>query len=343
MTHTIAVEDADISFTCSDGETILVAAERAGYTMPYSCRKGVCASCEGFLSKGDVKQRSKEIAGPSGKVLFCTATAKSDLTIRPRRIQRHDPSARKKIQARVFRISRPADDVAILQLRFPASIRAKFKAGQYLRIRTPDGDERSFSMANPPQESDGVQLHIRHVPGGAFSEKVLTSLRLDDRLEIEVPFGEFYLREDDQARYVFIATGTGFAPLKSILDDMIRRRLNREVRFYWGGRGRADLYLAQTCAKWAKRYPWFTFIPVLSEADTDWTGRRGLVHAAVLDDLSDLSDRHVYACGNPMMIEAARSEFETRGGLPGDHFYADAFIPSGSSDTTPVQVLQTVD
>ncbi|MGY3471038.1 ferredoxin [Bradyrhizobium sp. LM6.11] len=120
MTHTIAIEDADISFTCNDDETILVAAERAGYTMPYSCRKGVCASCEGFLSKGDVKQRSKEMTGPTGKVLFCTATAKSDLTIRPRRVQRHDPLARKKIQARVFRISRPAHDVAILQLRFPA-------------------------------------------------------------------------------------------------------------------------------------------------------------------------------------------------------------------------------
>ncbi len=233
MTHTIAVEGADINFTCHDGETILVAAERAGYTMPYSCRKGVCASCEGFLSKGDVKQRSKEMTGPAGKVLFCTATAKSDLTIRPRRIQRHDPLARKKIQARVFRMSRPVDDVAILQLRFPASIRAKFKAGQYLRIRMPDGDERSFSMANAPQESDGVQLHIRHVPGGAFSERVLASLELDDKLEVEVPFGDFHLREDDQARYVFVATGTGFAPLKSMLDDMIRRRLNREVRFYW--------------------------------------------------------------------------------------------------------------
>ena len=340
MTHTIAVEDADISFTCEDGETILVAAERAGYTMPYSCRKGVCASCEGFLSKGDVKQRSKEIAGPSGKVLFCTATAKSDLTIRPRRIQRHDPSARKKIQARVFRMSRPADDVAILQLRFPASIRAKFKAGQYLRIRTPDGDERSFSMANPPQESDGVQLHIRHVPGGAFSEKVLASLRLDDKLEVEVPFGDFHLREEDQARYVFVATGTGFAPLKSMLDDMIRRRLNREVRFYWGGRTKPDIYFSETCEKWAKRYPWLTFIPVLSEADASWTGRRGLVHAAVLEDLTDLSGRHVYACGNPMMIEAARNEFQTRGGLPNDHFYADAFIPSGSADTEPAPVLQ---
>jgi NAD(P)H-flavin reductase/ferredoxin len=343
MTHEISVEETDISFTCNDGETILVAAERAGYTMPYSCRKGVCASCEGFLSKGEVKQRSQEMTGPTGRVLFCTATAKSDLTIRPRRISRHDPLARKTIQARVFRLSRPADDVAVLQLRFPASIRAKFKAGQYLRIRTPDGDERSFSMANAPQESDGVQLHIRHVPGGAFSEKVLAALQLDDKLEVEVPFGDFHLREADQARYVFVATGTGFAPLKSMLDDMIRRRLNHEVRFYWGGRREADLYLAETCEKWAKRHPWFTFIPVLSEPDATWKGRRGLVHAAVLEDLTDLSDRQVYACGNPMMIEAARTEFKTRGGLRSDSFFADAFVPSGSLDTNQAQVLQAVD
>jgi NAD(P)H-flavin reductase/ferredoxin len=337
MTYGISVEDTDINFTCNDGETILAAAERAGYAMPYSCRKGVCASCEGWLSKGDVRQRSKEITGPAGRVLFCTANAKSDLIIRPRRIQRYDPLARKKIQARVFRFSRPANDVAVLQLRFPASIRAKFKAGQYLRVRIPDGDERSFSIANAPQESDGVQLHIRHVPGGAFSERVLASLKLDDKLEIEVPFGDFHIREDDQARYVFLATGTGFAPLKSILDDMIRRRLNREVRFYWGGRGKADLYLADTCEKWAKRYPWFTFVPVLSEPDPDWKGRRGLVHSAVLDDLPDLSDWHVYACGNPMMIQAARGDFKTRAGLSDGRFYADAFVPSGQSDAQPTQ------
>ena len=337
MTFEISIEDADINFSCNEGETILVAAERAGYIMPYSCRKGVCSSCEGWLSKGSVRQRSKEIAGPAGRVLFCTANPTSDLVVRPRRIQRHDPLARKKISARVFRVSRPADDVAVLQLRFPASIRAKFKAGQYLRIKMPDGDERSFSMANAPQESDGVQLHIRHVPGGAFSERVLASLQLNDKLEIEVPFGDFHVREDDQAKFVFVATGTGFAPLKSIIDDMIRRRTSREVCFYWGGRRRADLYLAETCETWARRHPWFTFIPVLSEPDPDWKGRRGLVHTAVLDDIPDLADWHAYACGNPMMIEAARNDFVALGRLPEDHFYADAFVPSGRSDNADLE------
>lgn len=341
MSYDIAVEDTDISFPCDEGEMILAAAERAGYALPYSCRKGVCSSCQGWLSGGEVRQRSQEMKGPTGNVLFCTATPKSDLTIRPRRIQRHDPLARKTITARVFRISRPAADVAILQLRFPASIRAKFKAGQYLRIKMPDGDYRNFSMASAPQESDGVQLHIRHVPGGAFSEKVLASLKLNDTLEIEVPFGDFHIREDHPAGFIFVATGTGFAPLRSIIDDMIRRRLTRDVRLYWGGRRRADLYLASTCNKWAERYPWLSFIPVLSEPDADWTGRTGLVHAAVLEDVPQMAGWQVYACGNPVMIDAARGAFKTVGGLPEDHFFADAFVPSGRPDsdlaTAPAQ------
>jgi NAD(P)H-flavin reductase/ferredoxin len=344
VTYEVSVEDTDIQFSCGEGETILAAAERAGYALPYSCRKGVCSSCEGWLSRGSVRLRSKEVTGPAGRVLFCTANPTTDVIVRPRRIQRHDPLARKKISARVFGISRPAPDVAVLQLRFPASIRAKFKAGQYLRVKTPDGDERSFSMASPPQESDGVQLHIRHVSGGAFSEGVLASLKLDDKLEIEVPFGDFHVREEDQRGFVFIATGTGFAPVKSMMDDLIRRRSKREVRLYWGGRGRADLYMAEACEKWASRFPWFTFVPVLSEPEPDWKGRSGLVHRAVLEDVPNLADWHVYACGNPVMIKVARRDFKTLGGLPEDRFYADAFVPSGnqSGSTAPATVSADV-
>jgi NAD(P)H-flavin reductase/ferredoxin len=335
MMHEISIEDSDIRFTCKEGETILEAAERASLTMPYSCRKGVCSSCEGWLSQGAVRQRSKDVVGPAGKVLFCTAHAKSDLVIRPKRVQRYDSLARKTIQARVFRLWRPADDVVVLQLRFPASIRAKFKAGQYLRVRMPDGDGRSFSMASAPQESDGVQLHIRQVPGGAFSEKVLSTLKLDDHLEVEVPFGDFYLRDHAGERYIFVATGTGFAPLRSMIDDMIRRRLNREVRLYWGGRTSEDLYLADLCEKWAGRHPWFHFTPVLSEPEATWQGRRGLVHSEVLSDFPNLSGWQVYACGNPMMVKAARDDFRSIAGLPDDRFHADAFVPSGQSDAAP--------
>jgi NAD(P)H-flavin reductase/ferredoxin len=329
MTFTVSVDGSDVSFVSEEGETLLDAAERAGFSIPYSCRKGVCSTCEGTLCSGSVQVKAKSVTGPADAVLFCQSKATSDLVIKPKRIERYDRSARKKIAAKVFRLTRPADDVVVLQLRFPASVRAKFKAGQYLQVAMPGGDTRNFSMANPPHESDGVQLHIRHVPGGAFSETVLANLAQGDTLDVEVPFGDFHVREEGEGGFIFLATGTGFAPLKSMIEDLIKRGSSRPVRLYWGGRRRQDLYLSDLADKWARRAPWFTFVPVLSEPDDEWTGRRGLVHRAVMEDLADLSDWHVYACGNPMMITVAQREFSASRGLQDDRFYADPFVPSG--------------
>src|SRR6266852_4751040 len=223
MTFTVSVDASDIEFPCETGETVLDAAERAGYSLPYSCRKGVCSTCEGELHRGEVAVGSKHFAGHSGDVLLCQARPRSDVLIHPRRIQRRDPDARKTVTAKVYRIGRPVNDVAILQLRFPASIRVKFLAGQYLRIKMPDGDTRYFSMANPPHESDGVQLHIRRVPGGRFSEAMLAELRQGDALDVELPYGDFHLRPDSDKPIVGVATGTGFAPSRSIVEDLIKR------------------------------------------------------------------------------------------------------------------------
>jgi NAD(P)H-flavin reductase/ferredoxin len=330
MTFKVAVEASDIEFPCEPGETVLDAAERAGYSLPYSCRKGVCSTCEGDLRRGDVAVGSKPFAGPRDDVLLCQAKPRSDILIHPKRVQRRDPDARKTVAAKVYRVHRPIDDVAILQLRFPASIRAKFLAGQYLRIKMPDGDTRNFSMANPPHESDGVQLHIRHVPGGRFSEGVLAGLRQGDTLEVELPYGNFHLRPDSEKPIVCLATGTGFAPVKSIVEDLIKRGNKRRVHLYWGGRRQRDLYLADLPQKWAARIGWFKFVPVLSDPAPDWNGAAGLVHHAVLRDLTDLSGWEVYACGNPLMIRHARRDFETTAGLSDGDFFADPFVPSGN-------------
>jgi NAD(P)H-flavin reductase/ferredoxin len=331
MTFTVSVDGRDIEFACEAGETILDAAERAGYSLPYSCRKGVCSTCEGELRRGTVGVGSKQLAGPAGGVLLCQARPLSNLIIQPKRIERHDPDARKRVTASVYRISRPADNVAVLQLRFPAGIRTKFKAGQYLRINMPDGDTRNFSMANPPHESDGAQLHIRHVPEGRFSEGVLAGLQQGDKLEVELPYGDFYLRTESAKPIIAVATGTGFAPLKSMIEDLIKRGNQRPLHLYWGGRRRHDLYLADLAVKWATRATWFAFTPVLSEPDADWQGATGLVHHAVLKDRSDLSGSQVYACGNPLMIRNARRDFERSAGLPDDQFFADPFVPSGTA------------
>jgi NAD(P)H-flavin reductase/ferredoxin len=330
MTFKVSIDQSDITFGCETGETILDAAERAGCSLPYSCRKGVCSSCEGALRDGIVGVGTGQVAAPKADVLFCQATPLSDVWILPKRVERRDPDARKKIAASVYRVTRPVDDVTILQLRFPAGIRARFKAGQYLRIAMPDGDTRNFSMANPPHESDSAQLHIRHVPGGRFSEGVLVALQPGDKLEVELPYGDFYLRTSPDKPIVCLATGTGFAPLKSMIEDLIKRGNKRPVRLYWGGRRRKDLYLADLAAKWATRAAWFAVTPVLSEPDADWQGATGMVHRAVLKDHSDLSGAQVYACGNPLMIRHARRDFETSAGLPADQFFADPFVPSGT-------------
>lgn len=337
MSFQISVENSAIAFGCEAGETVLDAAERAGYSLPYSCRKGICSTCEAELRCGDVAAGAKQMTGPASEVLLCQAKPRSDIVIHPKRISRHDPAARKNITANVFRVAQPAEDVFTLMLRFPAGIRARFKAGQYLRVRMPDGDTRNFSMANAPRESDGVQLHIRRIPGGQFSESVLARLQKGDKLNVEIPFGEFYLRTGSDRPMICLATGTGFAPIKSIVEDLIARRNTRQVRFYWGGRRRQDLYLVNLPDKWLARAPWLAFTPVLSEPDAGWRGATGLVHEAVLRDIPDMSGWQAYACGNPAMIRGAERDFQARGGLPDGQFFADPFVPSGNPQAAVVE------
>ena len=339
MTFQIAIDESAIAFGCEAGETVLDAAERAGYSLPYSCRKGICSTCDAELRDGEVVFGAKQITAPAREVLLCQAKPQTDIVIRPKRIDRHDPTARKKITARVYRVSRPTEDVFTLMLRFPAGIRARFKAGQYLRVSMPDGDTRNFSMANAPRESDGVQLHIRRIPGGQFSEGVLARLVKGDKLSVEIPFGEFYLRTGTEKPMVCLATGTGFAPVKSIIEDLIARGNTRQVRLYWGGRRRQDIYLQHLTDKWATRVRWLKFTPVLSEPDAAWTGATGLVHEAVLRDIPDLREWQIYACGNPLMIRNAERDFQALGGLPDGQFFADPFVSSGNPESGANQTL----
>jgi CDP-4-dehydro-6-deoxyglucose reductase/3-phenylpropionate/trans-cinnamate dioxygenase ferredoxin reductase subunit len=332
MTFQISVPGSGFSFPCEPGETVLDAAERGGFSLPYSCRKGVCSSCEGGVVAGHASVRGKGgVTGPAEAVLLCQCRPTSDLAIAPKRIVRSEPPVRKALTATVYRITRPSEDVAVVQLRFPTGQRAKFRAGQYLRVLMPDGDSRNYSMANPPHESDGVQLHIRHVPGGRFSEGVLARLAAGDKLQVELPYGEFSLSERPETPAILLATGTGFAPIKSIVEDQIKRGGTRSLALYWGARRREDLYLASLAQKWAARAPWFAFTPVLSQPDGEWSGRAGYVHEAVLADHPDLSGAEVYACGNPDMVAAAQADFAAAG-LRDDAFFSDPFVPSGEGE-----------
>jgi len=327
MTFNVRVADTGIVFPCDGGETVLDAAERAGYTLPYSCRKGLCSTCEGSLLQGSAVVGRERLTGARAGILFCRTIPASDLTITPKRIEKRAPPARKRIKARVFRLHRPAPDVAVLHLRFAADQRVKFRAGQYLRVIMRDGESRNFSMANPPQHSDGAELHIRRITGGRFSETLLGALATGDTVEIETPFGEFFLREKLAKPIAFLAHGTGFAPIRSIVEDLIRRGISRPARLYLGTRSADEPYVRPLIAKWPTRAPWLTTSVVMLERGPMRPPR--LLHRALLEDLPDLTAHQVYACGPKPMIDAAHEQLVQQGKLPDDEFYADSFVPTG--------------
>jgi NAD(P)H-flavin reductase/ferredoxin len=337
MTFTVRVAESEISFPCEPREYVLDAAERAGYSIPSSCRKGACNTCEAGLVAGEVEQRGRgRRTARDGVALMCRSQPRTDLTIRPKGFERVDIFRRKIITTKIFRLTAPTPDVTILSLRFPIGLRAPFKAGQYLQVVMDDGDRRNFSMANAARDNDGAELHVRHVPGGKFSMRTLSKLSVGDPLQIEAPYGDFYLRASPRP-VILLASGTGFAPIKSMVETAILADNRRPMHLYWGARRREDIYLEKLPARWAQRLTWFSFTRVLSEPSLAWTGRTGLVHNAVLEDHSDLSGTDVYACGNPLMVAAAQHEIAGRHG-PGDaQFFADAFVESGPSAFNDLQ------
>ncbi len=309
--------------------TILDAALAAGWEIPYSCRKGTCETCRAGIVSGEVSPAPDA----DGSALLCRTYAHTDVTIAPLRLESAQPDERRMVEARVYRVRWPADDVAMIDLRFPAGTRVPFQAGQYLQMWMPDAAPRSFSMANPPRQSDGVQLHVRIVPGGLFGEKVKNeTIKAGDTLEIELPFGDFRLRDAPERPAVMVAGGTGFAPIQSILEHALAKQKDREFVLYWGGRNQAGLYALDQVAKWQRRHPHFRFVGVISDDPPGEGQRAGLVHEAVLADYPDLSGVDVYACGAPGLIHAARRDF-TAAGLPPDRFFADTFVtPADGAD-----------
>lgn len=339
MSFTVSVAASNISFGCAADETVLDAAERAGYTIPYSCRKGVCSTCEGKLISGDVTVRGQGgQRGPAEGVHLCQARPHTDIEIAPAWIRESAPVARKIFKAKVWQIAQPIASVAVIRLRLPIGQRALFTAGQYLRVLMPDGDSRNYSMANEPHRSDEVELHIRQVPGGAFSQTILPTLTKGSALDIELPYGEFRLSERDTGTAILLATGTGFAPIKSMIEHRIRSGSKRRLHLYWGANTEADLYMQELPRSWAQKHDWFTFTPVVSTPSATWAGRTGFVHRAVQEDYPDMSELEVYACGAPVMIEAARRDFTTASKLRAPAFFSDAFVSSADPEPQTAQL-----
>jgi CDP-4-dehydro-6-deoxyglucose reductase len=336
MSFQITVQPSGRQFAAAGDETILDAALRQGLTLPYGCKDGACGACKGKLLSGTVDhgkgQALEDDEKAAGMTLFCCARAQSDLVIESRQIAAAGDIPVKTLPARIEKLERLATDVIALHLKLPASERLQFLAGQYIDILMKDGRRRSFSLANAPHDDALLQLHVRHVPGGAFTDPLFSTMKVKDILRFNGPHGSFFLREDSDRPMILLAGGTGFAPIKAIVEHALAEKCTREMVVYWGARAHADLYMDDLPRAWAAEHANLRYVPVLSEpaAGDAWTGRTGLVHQAVMADFPDLSGHQVYACGAPGMIEAARRDFADTCRLPEEEFFADAFTYSAS-------------
>jgi CDP-4-dehydro-6-deoxyglucose reductase len=334
MPHRITIKPSDYSFDVEDGETILESALRDGHVIAYGCRNGACGTCKGRILRGAVdygRYQEQALSAEDrrrGYALFCQARPLSDLVVECREINAVRDIAIKTLPCRVQKMARVAPDVMMLHLKLPANERLQFLAGQYIDILMKDGGRRSFSLANAPHDDACLQLHLRNY-GGPFSQYVFTRMKEKEILRFEGPLGTFFLREDSDKPIILLASGTGFAPIKAIVEHAIYKVINRPMVLYWGGRVRSDLYFNELAQSWAREQR-LRYVPVLSEARPEdaWSGRTGFVHRAVMADFPDLSGYQVYACGSPLMVEAAHRDFTLQCRLPDEEFYSDAFTPA---------------
>ena len=324
----VKVQPSGHEFDVEEGESVLTAALRQHLVLPYGCRNGACGSCKGRIVEGRVdygvyqKKALTEEEKAQGKALFCQAKPLTELVIEARTIGAARDIPIRMLPCRVQKMERLADDVMALHLRLPANERLQFLAGQYIEFLLKDGSRRSFSMGNAPHDDELIQLHVRHVAGGQFTDHVFGKMKERDILRLEGPLGTFFLREDSAKPIVFVASGTGFAPIKSIIEHALHKGVARPMVLYWGGRRPKDLYMDALARQWPIEY-----IPVVSDAlpEDNWTGRAGFVHRAVMRDFPDLSGHQVYACGVPVMVDAAKRDFMQQCKLPEEEFFADSF------------------
>lgn len=337
MSLKIRTLPAEHRFDVESGETILAAALRQGVGLPYGCRDGKCGSCVVHLLEGRVDYPSRQTEAldgqPEDTCLACQAVPATDLLLRVREVPSVAHIEVRTLPCRVARKERLNHDVMRLFLKLPENQRLQFLAGQYLDFILRDGRRRAFSIANAPHDDAEIELHVRHVSGGEFTAYVFESMPEKSILRIRGPMGTFVLREDSDRPIILMGGGTGFAPLKGMIEHAIHSGLDRPIALYWGVRAQRDLYLTDLPTTWAQQLPSFRFIPVLSEPDPDWQGRTGFVHMAVLEDHPDPSGFDLYMSGPPVMVEAGRIAFEAAG-LDRDRMFSDAFEYAADTKAT---------
>ena len=336
MSFNVSVQPSGRTFVVNADESLLAAAIRQGIGLPYGCKDGACGSCKCKKLEGTVTHTTHQIKALSpeeadqGFILSCCAVAHSDVVIESRQVTDESAYPIKKMPVRVAAMTRLSSDVMALRLQLPASETFKYHAGQYVEFLLAGGDRRAYSMANAPHtqaQTPGLELHIRHMPGGKFTDHVFGTMKEKEILRIEGPYGSFFLREESDKPMVLLASGTGFAPIKALIEHMQSKNITRPAVLYWGARRPADLYMNDWVQAKLAEMPNLRYVPVVSDAlpEDQWTGRTGFVHKAVLQDLPDLSGHQVYACGAPVVVESARDEYGPLAGLPEEEFFADSF------------------
>lgn len=328
MSFTVNITPSGHQFTTEEGETILDAAERQGIALPYGCRNGLCGSCAGTLEQGAVGYPGEEegdlALSEENQCLTCKAVPSSDITVHIKEVESTKEIEVRTLPSKVDEMETLAHDVMRVYLKLPENQRLQFLAGQYLDFLMEDGRRRAFSIANAPHDDDRIELHIRRVPGGEFTDYVFDEMKPGSIERIQAPLGGFYLREDSERPLIFMAGGTGFAPLKGIIEHAFHIGINRPMHLYWGVRSEQDLYLANLAAQWAEEHENVQFTPVLSEPDEGWTGATGWVHEAVVADYPDMSSHDLYMSGPPPMVFAGKDAF-LAAGLSEDNMYSDVF------------------
>ena len=333
MTFQISIQPSGRTFTAEPGETMLAAGIRQGIGLPYGCKDGACGSCKCRKLEGTVvhgAHQSKALSADeetSGYVLTCCGVAQSDVVLESRQVTEAGAFPIRKMPARVSSLERKSHDVMIVRLQLPANDPFNYRPGQYVEFLLRDGSRRSYSMANAPHNGPGLELHVRHMPGGKFTDHVFGTMKEKEIQRIEGPFGSFFLREDSAKPIVMLASGTGFAPIKALIEHMQFQGITRRATLYWGGRRPEDLYMDEWVRARLLEMPHLDYVPVVSDAlpQDQWTGRTGFVHRAVIEDLPDLSGYQVYACGAPIVVDSARNDYCELAGLAEEEFFADAF------------------
>jgi len=338
MKFTVRLEPSGRELQTAPEETILEASLRQGLALPYGCRNGQCGSCVATLLEGSVDYPSGKIEAltgqPEGVCLTCQAVPRSDLVLRVSEVETLADVQVRTLPCRVVKKEMLSHDVARLYLKLPEGQRLQFFAGQYLDFILRDGRTRAFSIANAPHDDALIELHVRHVPGGEFTDYVFDAMKERTLLRINAPLGTFVLREHSDRPMILMGGGTGFAPLKGMIEHAFHEGVKRPMHLYWGVRARRDLYLPELPDRWSREHANFAYTPVLSEPDADWAGRTGFVHEAVAADHPDLSGFDVYMSGPPVMVEAGRQAFEARG-LTSEHMFSDAFEYAADSKKKP--------